>query len=364
MVTAAGDRTTRRRGKRRPEPETAPVDVGDTLRSARLDAGVTLAEVHDRTGIPWLQLEALEAGELDRLPDRRSALLAVRRYADLLDLDAGELTRATDSRWSSTVGAAMPVVGSSNGGFQRGSAGGAHLSRYPGDGSHLRAFTQTGQIPGVGRSSGGSYRGRAQTMDHTGVFAAVPAIRPYVRPAPLGLRVAVWTTAGLVAVGLLGLAVSHWQRQWLADIHVIHGPDHPGTSSGASFEFGPGSPSASSSPSSSSSSSSSATVSQTDSGPGVSAVTVRAADFAVVVAASQPCWVSASTPQSFQPIFQGTLQSGQTTTLDSANGQLTVQLGARQVALAVKIGGKLVPGWLFQPSSAPYTLNFTSASSG
>jgi hypothetical protein len=165
----------------------------------------------------------------------------------------------------------------------------------------------------------------------------------------------VWTTAVLVGVGLVGLAVAHWQPQWLADIHVIQATSHANGSGGSSSP-GPTSPSAPSS------SSRSATVTQTDTGPGVSAVTVHATNFSVVVAAFQPCWVSGSTPQSFAPIFNSTLQGGQTTTLAAGGGQLTVQLGASQVAVAVKIANKLVPGWLFRPSSAPYTLNFSSGS--
>ncbi len=355
MVTATGDRT-RRRGKRQQESETTPsettsVDVGAIFRAARAEAGVTLAEIHDRTGIPWLQLEALEAGELARIPDRRSVLAAVRRYADLLDLDAIELSRDADKQWSAAVGVA-PAPTSPNSTATRGAT--TPLGPYMGDGPHLRAFTQTGQIPGLGGNGGNGFGGR--DMTRTGIFRAVPARGGYVRPAPLALRMAVWMTAVLVVVGLIGLAVGHYQRQWLADVHIIRATT-PNTQPSTVTSPGP----SARPPSGVGSQSSTVTMSNT--GPGAASVSVRASEFSIVVSASQPCWVSASTPQSFQPIFQGVLQSGQTTTLASANGQLTVMLGASNVALAAKVNNRLVPGWLFKPSSAPFTLNFSSVTS-
>lgn len=349
MVTATGDRT-RRRGKRQESEttpsETTPVDVGAIFRAARAEAGITLAEIHDRTGIPWLQLEALEAGELARIPDRRSVLAAVRRYADLLDLDATQLARDIDKQWSTAVGAASPPTGAPGAAMP--------LRPYMGDGPHLRAFTQTGQIPGLGGGGGNGFGGR--DMTRTGVFRAVPAGRGYVRPAPLALRIAVWATAVLVVVGLIGLAVGHYQRQWLADVHIIRAAT-PNTQPSTATLPGP------STPRPSGGGSQSSTVTMSNTGPGAASVSVGAPEFSVVVSASQPCWVSASTPQSFQPIFQGVLQPGQTTTLASANGQLTVMLGASNVALAAKVNNRLVPGWLFKPPSAPFTLNFGSVSS-
>ena len=366
MVTAAGERASRRLGRRRhesgttPDTGTTPEAVGAVLRAAREEAGVTLAEVHDRTGVPSNQLEALEAGEFAHLPDRRSALVAVHRYADLLELDAADLARGVEEHWSPVVGTAGPAAGAPTGAVQRGTSGtsgpsarASHLSRYPGDGSHLRAFTQTAQVPSVG---GGTPNGRGHDLAfaRTGMFAAIPRRHVYVRPAPLPLRVAVGITAALVAIGLLGLAVNHWNRQWLADLHIIRSTTNGSASTGAQ-SLG----ALSSQPSTPSSGAS--TVSQADSSPASSTVTVRSANFHVVVAAIQPCWIYVSTPQGTTPIFTGTLQAGQTSTFDSSGGQLGIQLGASQVVVAVKIGNKLVPGWLFRPAAAPYTVNFTSA---
>jgi hypothetical protein len=186
------------------------------------------------------------------------------------------------------------------------------------------------------------------------VFASVPRRRGYVRPAPLPLRIAVWATGVLVAVGLIGLAVNHWHRQWLADLHIIRSTTQTSGPGSGGAQFG-----ALTSPPSSSQTGT-PVVTQADTGPVSSTVTVRSPTFRVVVAALQPCWIYVTNPQSATSVFTGTLQAGQVSTFDSANGQLSIQVGASQVALAVKVHNKLVPGWLFKPQSAPFTLNFTS----
>src|ERR1700686_4829028 len=151
VVTAAGDRRMRRRARKRPEAGPTPDVVGTALREAREASAVSLTEVHDRTGTPWQQLEALEAGDLSRFPDLRSARTAVRRYADLMELDVEQFTQVIEEHWGGAGGASAGVGGADAG---RANGGGAnkyatdsmsvgHLSRYPGDGTHLRAFTQT-----------------------------------------------------------------------------------------------------------------------------------------------------------------------------------------------------------------------------
>ena len=103
---------------------------------------------------------------------------------------------------------------------------------------------------------------------------------------------------------------------------------------------------------------------QTAATPSSVTLSVRAADYSVEVAATAPCWVSASTPQSFSPVFGRTLLAGQTADIPSANGQLTVNLGSSFVLMVVKINGKPAPGWFFKPPIAPFVLNFTSTTSG
>ena len=72
MGISLTERMVRRSVKRRRAPVT-PVQVGAELRGAREVMGLSLAEVHDRTGILWRDLEALEVGDLRKMPDRQAA---------------------------------------------------------------------------------------------------------------------------------------------------------------------------------------------------------------------------------------------------------------------------------------------------
>jgi hypothetical protein len=360
VVTAAGDRRMRRRGGKRQGEGSTPVDVGTALRRAREASAIGLTEVHDRTGTPWQLLEALEAGDLSRFPDLRSARTAVRRYADLMELDADEFTKVTEEHWG---GAASKGDGGADGGRTNGgrhpnvyateSMSVGHLSRYPGDGTHLRAFTQTDEVPGVGRAdlpTGNGHNGSGQ-WSITGAFPATPAGPAYVRPAPVLLRGAIWVTASLLVVALCALAVQHYQPQWLADLHIVRHPlSSTPTTSGAPASGAPtpGAPARS------------ALVTLTDTGAGSATVSVRAANYTVRVGAWAPCWTEVHTSQSFSPVFAATLQAGQLKDFNTVNGNLSVSLSAAHVTVQVRIGGKTVPKWVFTPSSVPFTLNFNS----
>ena len=359
VVTAAGDRRMRRRGRKRPEePGSTPETIGTALRAAREASGVSLTEVHDRTGTPGQLLEALEAGDLSRFPDLRSTITAVRRYADLMELDVEHFTQVTEDHWGGSGAGAARAAG----GDARGTNGGrhqkvyatdsmsvGHLSRYPGDGTHLRAFTQTDEVPGVRRGmppSENGHNGNAQ-WSITGSFPVTPAGLTYVRPAPWLLRGAVWATASLLAVALLALAVQHYQPQWLADIHIVRHPLAP-TPTTAPAVTPPGVPTGS------------AVVNETATGAGSATISVRASDYTVRVGAWAPCWTEVHTPQSFSPVFAATLQAGQLKDFNSVNGQLTVSVSAVHVTIQVRMGGRTVPKWVFTPASVPFTLNFTS----
>ncbi|MGA2520527.1 MAG: helix-turn-helix transcriptional regulator [Acidimicrobiales bacterium] len=365
MATAAGDKVMRRFGGRRQQSAT-PAEIGATLRDARETAGVTLDEVRDRTGMPLHQLAALEAGDTAQFPDLRSALTAVRRYADLMDLDADELGAVVRDTWGSGHAASAedspPPKRRRRKGAQNGRsapvpeapAAGGHLSRYPGDGSHLRAFTTTAEVPGVQRTvvSAGTPQGTPATFSVTGVFPAAGVWVVPDRRIPLVLSGAIWVTVALLVVALGGLAVQHWEPKWLTAIHVVRSPTTT-TKPAAAGSGGSGSHPSTPPP---------GAVTQTSIGNGTAAISVQATNFSVVVGASGACWVQASTPQSFTPTFRQTLEAGQHATLQSADGQLTVQVGSSFALLAVDINGKPARGWLFKPPSAPFTLNFTSSS--
>src|SRR3990167_839743 len=61
--------------------------VGDRLRMAREQAGMTLAQLAAETRIPQRHLELIEAGDWQALPARTYATGFARTYAKAVDLD-------------------------------------------------------------------------------------------------------------------------------------------------------------------------------------------------------------------------------------------------------------------------------------
>ena len=348
MGSAGGDKGTRRRSRRRAGPAT-PGELGSLIQRARTEHGLSLSEVHDRTGISWAQLEALEEGDLLRFPDERSAVAAVRRCADLVGLDADELTPVVHQHWQSgLVGAttAPGVVGWAAPGSASGAVPSGHLTRYPGDRTNFEAFTQTAQTCRV-RSGDGSVDGNDEML--TGAYPAVPPlrIRSVRRRSPLALRVALWITLFLIAVGVAGLVIHHVRPQWLKDIRVVPGP-HVAATVPANTTLPP-----TAAPS---------LVTLTPSGPNAAVMTVRAPSYTVVVQAIEPADIEVTTPASFSPAFSGVVATGERRHFASADGRVTVQFSGAQIVVGVQVNGKAVPASLFKPTVVPFTLNFSSTS--
>ncbi|HXQ63188.1 MAG TPA: helix-turn-helix domain-containing protein [Acidimicrobiales bacterium] len=353
MVIAGSDRVTRRRGVRRQRDPFS--HLGLDLAQARERAGLSLEAVQDRTGVRRVQLEALEDGDLSRFPDEAAALVAVRRYAEILGLDAATMAQIVSERLRNVGERAVPVLvgAATSPAPDRRPTGpvpavAGHLSRYPGDSSHLRAFTQTAQVPQVGPRPVRPSLPPGLRFDSTDAIPVTYRDHPDPHPAPLALRVAVWSTVLLLIVGVAGLAVHHWRPAWLTKIHLVAGPPARGAhaSHGASRPstgvHGP-------------------VVKQTASGPLSAEVTVRSPVFAVVVTTGAPCWIHVSSPASFAPVFSSTVPAGTTKTFTSASGQLSVELGASHASVTVQVLGKTVPGWVLTPSAAPFVVNFHSA---
>ncbi len=264
----------------------------------------------------------------------------MRRYAEILGLDAAPMTQIVGERWH-TVGATRTpeLVGATRatprdaGDSAVVPAVGGHLSRYPGDTSHLRAFTQTAQVPQV-TATASTVRPSLPPglrFDSTDSLPVTIRRRPDPCPAPLALRVAVWSTVLLLVLGAGGLAVHHWRPAWLAKIHLVAGrgpPAPPGSTGPPAVR--PHRP----------------VVTETASGPLSATVTVRSPVYQVVVTTQAPCWIHVSSPASFAPVFSATVPAGTTKTFTSANGQLSVELGASHVTVTVQVLGKTVPGWL------------------
>ena len=71
-------------------------EIGEMLRSGREARGISLAEISEETKITTRHLEALEAGEFDRLPGDPYNKSFIRLYARAVRLDAEPIVRKYD----------------------------------------------------------------------------------------------------------------------------------------------------------------------------------------------------------------------------------------------------------------------------
>ena len=353
MAIAGGQKAGRRRGGKGAISPSTPADVGATLRDARDADGVTMADVHDRTGISWGHLEALESGELSRFPDRRTALVYLGRYADLFGLDFAELAPAIEKHWPDEVmaGARQESAGTKANSNTTASSSYGHLSRFPGDQSHLLSFSQTAQVPGVRAAPIGS----RPSYDDGYAMLAGGNYAPYApysfpRPAPMGLRMAVWFTGMLVVLGGIGLAAHKWDPQLLTSLHLVKSTQTPtSTPPAQSHTTTPVVSPPVTIP----------TVTETSTSPQSGTFEVNAAEYSVVISPTAPVWTKVAIPGAATPLFEGTLVAGETKTFDAGSGPLQVNLGSSRVALTVQISGKTVSGWSFTPTVVPFTAMFS-----
>jgi len=367
VATANGEAPARRRrGRGRKQPST-PADTGVALRRARLGLGLSLDDVRDRTGVSVVVLEALEAGDPSRAPGHEAAVVGLRRYADLVHLDGDALVATIEP--SREPGALVGVTSASTHALDAGLGrppgvgpvvtGGfaGHLRRYPVATEHLQAFTQTAQTSAVGAGSGAGGYSSGRVYGHTGMYPATPPlrIRQVVRPAAWPVRVLVWTTVVALVVAGAGLAVAHVRPQWMRDIHLARVPNAATASSRAPGRVGSGPRTTPSAPPGANS-----IVTTGAPGPNGVPITVRVADYTIVVATQAPCWVEATAPGT-TAVFNKTLPAGVKQVLTPSGGQLSVQLGAAGVIVTVVVNGKQVPGWTFTPTSAPVALLFSTS---
>jgi hypothetical protein len=162
---------------------------------------------------------------------------------------------------------------------------------------------------------------------------------------------AVWTTSVLVVVGLVLLGIHRARPSWLAGIEIGLSPaaattpappaPHPSTTTGPR-QSGP--------------------VQISQSGSDSARVTVASTQYTVLVSVQgQRCWVQATTPGSSAPMFAGVLSQGAQQSFQADKGQLTLELGASAVTVAVTLAGKHAPAWQYAPPGAPFTLNFSAS---
>ncbi len=347
---------TRRRDEQQEETVSPAEEIGRQLRDARAERGLDLLAVHDRLSRPITLLEALEQGDLARLPDQALALSTLRRYAAFLGLDGDALAlRMIDawSAWAPPSNGVPPAPGGSTVGSAAGSAAVTNVvAAVAAAPDHLRAFTQTGPVPRVGGGSTAAV-GLA-TGPPTGTFPVVPrheikeSKRAVARArrrlrAPTPLKAVTWLTAALVLVALAGFGVRQWRPQWLVRSHILRIAE-PG-----------GAPATTQPPATGGHGTPLPPVQLTTTSGQTSTYSVRARQFTVDVATSGQVWVQVTSADSPVPLVSGVQGPGKALTFP-AKAATTVEVGASAVVVAVRVGSKSV--FSDQPGSTPYTYVF------
>lgn len=92
------------------EAPTTSSSVGERLRLAREEKGLSLEDIAGQTRIPLRHLEAIEEGDWDRLPAPTYTIGFAKSYASAVDLDRNEV--AEDIR--TEIGGTRPAVVTSN----------------------------------------------------------------------------------------------------------------------------------------------------------------------------------------------------------------------------------------------------------
>ncbi len=353
---------TRRRDHRRQLPA-SPEAMGQLLRETRLERGLDLDTVERQVGLAPGVVGALESGALRSIGDREAAAACVSVYASFLTLDGDALGRQAAELWPPGPVGGPPLPGARPRTEIAATGLVTSVSTAP---DHLRAFTQTGQIPRVGGGGTsvpfgtGSSAFVVSTGPPTSTLSVVQreAIQESKRArrkarrrrrAHWTLKLATWVVALLAAVAVAGVVVQQRDPRWFAQHHLLRV-----TAPGGAPVAAPAPPATRAR------TPTSAVVVPTGGGGGATsaAYTVAARRFTLRLATTAPCWVQVSSPASINPVFQGVLPAGSTTSYPT-NQSLTVQVGASAVQLVVVVGGRSV--FTTTPSNAPFTYSFTAA---
>jgi hypothetical protein len=363
-----------RRGDARGMPASVP-ELARTLRRARTRQGLRLEDVSARTGLPLEQLQALESGTVERIPDRVAILRTLRRYADHLGLPGDRFVLAAVDQWPTTLGhpttiVAVPPATSSSAGagpppaaptaaqpFDTGvvplAASTLAARGVPPSGGATTQVARTAAPPAP-RPAAGPRGGTGQvpttSLVDTGV---VPAFQPPVPPrgsrgprTPLGLRILVGVAGLAVLAGVAGLAVDHYEPGWLQDLGITHRPHTPQAQDDA----------ASTSTTSGTTPKTTFAVAATTAGSATLAV--RSPTFTVqLTAVGGSSWVQATGAGKSAPTYAGVLTPGTSQTL-TATHSMVVLIGSVAAHLAVSIDGKAVGTYV--PTAAPFTVTLQS----
>jgi hypothetical protein len=324
----------------------------------RVERGLDLLAVHDRLGRPITQIEALEHDDMEALPDDVLALSTLRRYATLLGLDGDDLaTRFIAQRESFqdlSATRATPALTSV----------GAAVTAGP---DHLRAFTETGEVPQVGSrstSTSGGTRASRRDMDTgppTGTFPVLPRSdlrkgrRQVARArrrmnAPRWLKVMTWIAAVLVLVVAVGSVLLAVHPATLADAHILRVVP---AGSAAGSPSGGGSSTATTTPATHQT----FPVQPAGTTASGASYTVATKHYDVVVATSGPCWVQITSSSAAVPLVAGVQEAGKIISIPAV-GTMTVEVGSSAVLIGISIKGK--SAFSDAPKAIPFTYTFSS----
>jgi cytoskeleton protein RodZ len=353
--------TTRRGDEQQEDPTSSAREIGVMLRNAREERGLDLLAVHDRLSRPITHLEALESGNLAALPDQALALSTLRRYASFLGLDGDALALQMIDAWSSLASTTQGAMASTQGVRRIDGAGITNVVAAVSTGpDHLRAFTQTGQVPKVGGGSTSAATNGYGTSSGppTGTFPVVPhqdlrnsrralaKARRKLR-APRSLKVVTWVAGLLVLVVVAGFAIYQQRPQWLAQSHILRvtGPDGATVAPPTGGHPAP----AHHAPA----------VQMTSFTTQSANYAVGAKQFTVAIDTSGPCWVQVTRAGSSTTLVSGVQPAGKHLTYTSTSA-LTVQLGSSAGLVGLVVNGK--PQLLAKPKVVPFTYVFTPGS--
>ena len=341
-------------------------EIGRSLRRERTRRGIGLEEASTQTGVDPRQLQGLEAGTVDRLPDRVQTLKILRLYADFLGLPGDRFVLVLVEHWP-TGSLATPVVRVHGREPARSDDTGAVPVVLPAGTAHplptlTSADHQTGEIPvytgtlsppipvpdattGGPAGAVGSEPATAQVprIDATGPLPAVPGWSGSATPrASPALKVLVGVMALALVAGIAGIVINKTRPQWLRDLGITHSPASPKPAAVTSTSTPAAAP----------------TFSQVATPPGGAIFEVRASSFVVsVLAVGSPSWMQFSQPGS-SPLFSGIVPAGGRETF-TVHHSLVVNVGASSAHAYVAVGKRLVGAYI--PPAAPFTMTFRTA---
>ncbi|MGO9456379.1 MAG: helix-turn-helix domain-containing protein [Acidimicrobiales bacterium] len=356
-------------------PSSVP-EVGRLLRRSRTRQGLHLEDVAARTGLNLHQLEALETGTVDRIPDRVVVLQTLRRYADFLGLPGDRFVLAVVDHWPSPTAAPpvvpvapRPVAAVAPAAVAATSAVAVGPPLAPTGTVPVTAVTRvdrpvhvtphptgvpstTAQVNAVPNTKVPSAAAQVNAVPNTGV---IPAVRPQAprgpraRPSTAALSVAIGVLAVAVMLGIGALLVHRYEPRWLSDIGVTQAPTSPSTTtagSGSHAHHPSGAPTQ--------------TLTVATTSPNAANLTVHSQSFQVTVKATGgSSWVQATQSGQAAPAFSGVLAPGQTQVF-RVDGSLQLEVGSVSAHVVVATGLRALGSYV--PPAAPYTMTISGAS--